>query len=676
MANHRLSIGSCSLEYDAEVAFVKHTTAQGPRVSITSDEFSFSLGEQRLRQALAESVHVPPSEAVAEDAGSVEAPPSKPAAGDSGVVINEEDAEETVDGESRENDGGLQPPRAEEDDSPGTLQPENPEAGTREREGAEGLFGSEGKTVATGGQKTLVVYGPSGQGRSHVVQKLVHASPSLFSLVVQHTSRKRRPNEINGVDFHFVPRKEMTAQIRRGDFIEHTTVSSKRNKRRSSAVADVNADDPHVHQASPTAPAESRHKELLGTSRLALREAQQRGKPCVVLNATTHGAQQLRDAEEDGLFVLLFTGEDPRAHSKEMKVEPDYAISVDNLERGYTELKQFAVQQLGIKPGSHPAAEGSSPTAHEEWVGVPTLEVDRVVETGAAATTSSSSSSSSMPALARVITFSELLAHFQSTAFSPRIEAFARSGQQQQRQQQRPLAQIFSQNKLAKRLHRERNLVLAVAGCRFDNHEPLHLLALQTVHHKLTGSAVACRRFGPHWQDVGFRGVDPADDLRAVGLLGLTQLLCLVDGPRTLEFAREVYRFSLEKSHAFPFSVLSLGLTKIVLTALRDNGGLAKICNKRDQVFAVANEFHAALLYRVYQRWRVGARGKPELGALLREVERHARDNVKRTLLEWESYVESREGAWQPLPGPGQDSAETSATGFTPLEQYSSFADQ
>lgn len=656
MANHRLSIGSCSLEYDAEVAFVKHTTAQGPRVSITSDEFNFSLGEHRLKQALAaESVNVPPSEAVAEDVGVVDVPPTKAVAEDAGMG-NEDEA--VIEGGS-DRDEDLQPSRAEEDDLIGTLEPENPEESANEKETrTEDPCESEFKPV---GQKILVVYGPSGQGRSHVVQKLVHASPSVFCLVVQHTTRKRRPSEISGVDFHFISRKDMMAQIRRGAFVEHTTLSSKKNKRRSNAVADVDAES---RQPSPTA--ETRHKELLGTSRLALQEAQQRGKPCVVLNVTTHGAQQLRDAKEDGIFVLLFAGEDPKAHSKEMKVEPDYAISIDNLERGYTELKQFAVQQLGMKPGSHPTVEGSPTTAREEWIGIPTLEMDRV---GGGA-----DHETPMPALARVITFSELLAHFQSTAFSGRIEAFVRS--EQQKGTPTALSRIFSQHRLAKKLHRERNLILAVASCRFDNHEPLHLLALQTAYHKLTGSAVACRRFGPHWQDIGFRGVDPADDLRGVGLLGLTQLLCLVDSPRTLEFVREVYQFSLERSHAAPFSVLSLSLTGAVLSALRDNL-LAKICNKRDQVFAVANEFHAALLYRVYQRWRAGARGEPELGALLQEVERHARDNVKRTLLEWESYLKSREEEWQLSRSlPGQGSAEPSATGFTPLEQYSSFTDQ
>lgn len=30
-----------------------------------------------------------------------------------------------------------------------------------------------------------------------------------------------------------------------------------------------------------------------------------------------------------------------------------------------------------------------------------------------------------------------------------------------------------------------------------------------------------CRRYGNHWEDIGFQGTDPASDLRGTGMLGI-----------------------------------------------------------------------------------------------------------------------------------------------------------
>ena len=79
-------------------------------------------------------------------------------------------------------------------------------------------FGSELK------YKTLIIYGTTGCSRTHLAQKLVHSNPVVFAKVVSSTTRKRRPSELDGVDFHFVSHEEMSAGIARGDFLEHIQV--------------------------------------------------------------------------------------------------------------------------------------------------------------------------------------------------------------------------------------------------------------------------------------------------------------------------------------------------------------------------------------------------------------------------------------------------------------------
>ena len=581
MATRRLSIGSSSLEYDAEIAFVSHTTAQRPRASITSEEFNFSLGECKLRESLAKSDDVHSSGAEEPPTRELEFPGREESTFQPLVAVEHEETGEA----------SVQPLVENEETGEAHLEEGGVVAKGEERK--DDPSGSEHTGV---GQTTLIVYGPSGHGRSHLVQKLAHTTSSVVALVVRHTTRQRQPNEISGVDFHFVSRKDMTSQIRRGVFLEHTAVkSSKKNKKKKkSHVAEISEELPESSSLVSLTAEETPTKrgDLLGTSRHALQETRRLGRPCVVLNTTTSGAQQLRDAGEEGIYVFLYTGKEPKADSKEMKISPDYAVSIENLERGYRDLQEFVFQQLGIKSRSIPPVEGSQlEAAEEEWNTVPTVEMEEGVGTVAMVTSPVPPQQST--------TFSEILAHFQSAKFSRKINATTVTEHQQSR--------FFSRHKLAKKLHHERSVVLSIAYCQFDDRESLHLLMLQTIYHKLTGSAITCRRFGAHWQDIGFQGVDPIDDLRGVGLLGLTQLLCLVDTPRTLEFSREVYRFSLEKTNPFPFSILSLNLTQMVLAALRDNA-LSKICNKRDQVFITVNELHIALLLQFFQRWRIGGK--------------------------------------------------------------------
>lgn len=67
-----------------------------------------------------------------------------------------------------------------------------------------------------------------------------------------------------------------------------------------------------------------------------------------------------------------------------------------------------------------------------------------------------------------------------------------------------------------------------------------------------------------------FQGVDPATDLRGVGLLGLVQALYLVANEETYPLAREIYLLSHDSHSQFPLMVLSINVTRISLQALRE----------------------------------------------------------------------------------------------------------
>ena len=53
----------------------------------------------------------------------------------------------------------------------------------------------------------LVLSSPSGAGKTTISKKIQQKYPS-FKISVSHTTRKPRPNEVDGVDYHFVDEKK------------------------------------------------------------------------------------------------------------------------------------------------------------------------------------------------------------------------------------------------------------------------------------------------------------------------------------------------------------------------------------------------------------------------------------------------------------------------------------
>ena len=53
----------------------------------------------------------------------------------------------------------------------------------------------------------LVLSSPSGAGKT-TLSKKIQQSDNTFRISVSHTTRKARPNEVDGVDYHFVDEKK------------------------------------------------------------------------------------------------------------------------------------------------------------------------------------------------------------------------------------------------------------------------------------------------------------------------------------------------------------------------------------------------------------------------------------------------------------------------------------
>jgi guanylate kinase len=71
--------------------------------------------------------------------------------------------------------------------------------------------------------KLIVISAPSGAGKTTLVRALLASEPQL-RLSVSHTTRKRRPNEQDGREYHFTTVPQFEALIAQGEFLEYARV--------------------------------------------------------------------------------------------------------------------------------------------------------------------------------------------------------------------------------------------------------------------------------------------------------------------------------------------------------------------------------------------------------------------------------------------------------------------
>ena len=69
----------------------------------------------------------------------------------------------------------------------------------------------------------FVLSSPSGVGKTTLTKKLA-SNNSNFKISISHTTRKPRPNEINGKDYYFVNKEEFNSLIKNNDFFEHAKI--------------------------------------------------------------------------------------------------------------------------------------------------------------------------------------------------------------------------------------------------------------------------------------------------------------------------------------------------------------------------------------------------------------------------------------------------------------------
>ena len=114
-----------------------------------------------------------------------------------------------------------------------------------------------------------IVAAPSGAGKTSLTRALLERDAGIV-LSVSYTSRAPRPNEVDGVHYHFVSREEFEAMIGRGEFFEHAVV----------------------------------HGDLKGTSRKVVEQTLAQGKD-VLLEIDWQGARIVRAQMPEAVSIFI-----------------------------------------------------------------------------------------------------------------------------------------------------------------------------------------------------------------------------------------------------------------------------------------------------------------------------------------------------------------------------------
>ena len=69
----------------------------------------------------------------------------------------------------------------------------------------------------------FVLSSPSGAGKTTLTKKIAEDN-SNFTISISYTTRKARPNEINGKDYHFVTTEKFNSLVKENNFFEYANI--------------------------------------------------------------------------------------------------------------------------------------------------------------------------------------------------------------------------------------------------------------------------------------------------------------------------------------------------------------------------------------------------------------------------------------------------------------------
>ena len=180
----------------------------------------------------------------------------------------------------------------------------------------------------------IILSSPSGAGKT-TLSKKIQQSDNSFKISVSHTTRKARPNEVDGVDYHFVKEEKFKNLLDEGAFYEHTKIFGNYYGTSRSSVDSIVKNNCNVLFDIDWKGAQqlSKLKELNLIKIFILPPSKEELKKRLIARN--------QDGEESIKNRLLAYSQDIK-HSKEY----DHVIINDNVDNCYNEIKKIIADHL------------------------------------------------------------------------------------------------------------------------------------------------------------------------------------------------------------------------------------------------------------------------------------------------------------------------------------------
>ena len=175
----------------------------------------------------------------------------------------------------------------------------------------------------------LVLSSPSGAGKT-TLSKKIQQSDNSFEISVSHTTRSPRPNEVDGIDYHFVTKQKFLKLLKLGMFYEHAKIFGNYYGTSKSSIEKITKNNHNVLFDI----------DWQGSQQLSKFKELNLVKVFILPPSKEELEKRLIDRNQDDKAAIKRR---MLAYSKDIehKTDYDYVLINDNVEKCFNELKMI-----------------------------------------------------------------------------------------------------------------------------------------------------------------------------------------------------------------------------------------------------------------------------------------------------------------------------------------------
>ena len=175
----------------------------------------------------------------------------------------------------------------------------------------------------------LVLSSPSGAGKT-TLSKKIQQSDNSFEISVSHTTRSPRPNEVDGIDYHFVTKEKFLKLLKLGMFYEHAEIFGNYYGTSKSSIEKITNNNHNVLFDI----------DWQGSQQLSKFKELNLVKVFILPPSREELEKRLKDRNQDDKAAIK---KRMLAYTKDIahKTDYDYVLINDNVEKCFNELKMI-----------------------------------------------------------------------------------------------------------------------------------------------------------------------------------------------------------------------------------------------------------------------------------------------------------------------------------------------